>query len=350
MALTLQQIADLTQARSTGDGNALLKNVSSFDEAGPGDLTFAGDPRFLARLSETRAEAVLVPLEYTPGPADPSNLLFSANPKLDFFKVVEQLFPSPELGEGIHASAVIGADTVLGKGCRIEANVVVGSRVHLGQGVHVMANAVIGDNCHIGDGSVIKPNVTIMDQTRMGRQVIVHPGAVIGSDGYGFTQDGTTHAKQLHTGRVEIGDHAEIGACTCIDRGTLGVTRIGSGVKIDNQVHIAHNVKIGDNTLVVAQVGIAGSTRIGKGVILAGRAAVTGHITIGDNVIVGPHSGVSASIPPNQIVSGIPHMPHKTWLKVANIISRLPGMRKQLLALERRFSQLESKTNNSEYP
>jgi len=325
-----------------------ITGVSSFEEAGPGDLTFAGDSRFLSRLPDTRAGAVLVPNTYTPKASDPADLLFSPNPKLDFFKVVAHLFPQPSLVAAVHPSAVIGTDTVIGDGSRVEANVVLGDGVVIGSKVHIMANTVIGNQCCIGDHSVIKPNVSIMDLTCMGSNAIVHPGAVIGSDGYGFTQDGAGHAKQAHTGRVEIGDHVEIGACTCIDRGTLGVTRIGSGVKIDNQVHIAHNVKIGDNTLVVAQVGIAGSTQVGKGVILAGRAAVTGHITIGDHAIVGPHAGVTASIPPHDIVSGMPHMPHKTWLKVANIISRLPGMRKQLQALEKRFSQMESKINTSE--
>jgi len=348
MSLTLDQIATMTRARLTGDGAASITGVSSFEEAGPGDLTFAVDPRFLSRLAESRAGAILVPETYTPVATDPENLLYSPNPKLDFFKAVAHLFPQPLLEEAVHPSAVIGENTRVGKGTRIEANVVLGDDVVIGRDVHIMANTVIGNQCRIGDGSVIKPNVTIMDLTRMGKNAIVHPGAVIGSDGYGFTQDGSGHAKQAHTGRVEIGDQVEIGACTCIDRGTLGVTQIGNGVKIDNQVHIAHNVKIGDHTLVVAQVGIAGSTRVGKGVILAGRAAITGHITIGDHAIVGPHAGVSASIPPHDIVSGIPHMPHKTWLKVANIISRLPGMRKQLLALEKRFSLLESKINTSE--
>ena len=348
MPLTLEQTAGLIQARFTGDGNCPITGVSSFDEAGPGDLTFAGDPQFLARISETGAGAVLVPDDFVPEASPAKNLLFSPNPKLDFFKVVASLFPTPPLEQGIHPSVVNGENTQIGEGSRIDAHVVIGQQVSVGCRVHIMANTVIGDHCIIGDDTVIKPNVTIMDKSCLGRSVIVHPGAVIGSDGYGFTQDGVIHAKQIHTGRVEIGDFAEIGAGTTIDRGTLGVTRIGNGVKIDNQVHIAHNVKIGDNTLIVAQVGIAGSTTVGKGVILAGKAGITGHINIGDHVIVGPYAGVSASIPANEIVSGIPHMPHKTWLKVANTISRLPGMRKQLLALERRFSLLESKINHSE--
>jgi UDP-3-O-[3-hydroxymyristoyl] glucosamine N-acyltransferase len=171
---------------------------------------------------------------------------------------------------------------------------------------------------------------------------------VIGSDGYGFAQNAGTHEKLIHTGHVTIGNHVEIGACNTIDRGTLGVTCLGNGVKTDNLVHIAHNVKIGDNTLVVAQVGIAGSTCIGKNVIIAGKAGISGHLTIGDSAIVGPYAGVSKDVPENEIVSGIPHMAHKTWLKVANIIPRLPEMRKKIFSFEKRLKNLENKSEEME--
>lgn len=341
--ISLADIAALTSARLAGTPDLIISGVSAFDDAGPKDLTFAGDAKFLAKLAGTEAGAVLVPETYEETPPGHLNLLYSSNPKLDFFKVVEHLFPTPELTEHIDASAVIGKDARIGNGTCIGPNAVIGDHAVIGKHVHIMANAVIGNHCRIGDGTIIKPNATIMDRSVLGRGVLIHPGAVIGSDGYGFTQDGSIHAKQVHTGFVEIGDHAEVGACTTIDRGTLGVTRIGAGVKIDNQVHIAHNVKIGDNSLVVAQVGIAGSTTIGKGVILAGKVGVSGHLTIGNNVIVGPYAGVSASIPDNEVVSGIPHMPHKIWLKVASTISRLPGMRSKIMRIEKRLRRLEEK-------
>ncbi len=206
-----------------------------------------------------------------------------------------------------------------------------------------MPGVYIGEDVRIGDNTLIKPNVTILEKSRIGNNVIIHSGTTIGSDGFGFVQNNEIHEKIIHTGYVQIGNRVEIGACNTIDRGTLGTTRIGNGVKTDNLVHIAHNVKVGENTLIVGQAGIAGSTTIGKNVIIAGRAAISGHITIGDGAIVGPYAGVHSSVAENQIVSGIPHMPHKQWRKVVSIISRLPEMRKSIFSFEKRIKSLEKK-------
>ncbi|MCW8801482.1 MAG: UDP-3-O-(3-hydroxymyristoyl)glucosamine N-acyltransferase, partial [Desulfobacter sp.] len=259
--LTADQIAAMVNARIHGDPGTTISGVSSFDDAGPKDLTFAVDQSFFSRLDETKAGIIIVPNE---APAVSGiTLLHSDNPKLAFFKVVEHLMPAAPLKEFIHPSAVIADDCIIGEGTRIEAHVSIGHGSIIGSHVHIMANTVIGKQCRINDSCRISPNVTLADKTQIGRQSIVHPNCVIGSDGFGFVQDGHAHAKLVHTGFVHIGDCCEIGACNTIDRGTLGITRIGNGVKTDNQVHIAHNVKIGDNTLVVAQVGIAGSTTIG---------------------------------------------------------------------------------------
>jgi UDP-3-O-[3-hydroxymyristoyl] glucosamine N-acyltransferase len=272
------------------------------------------------------------------------------NPRRAFFELVPQFHPAPAPVSGISPLAVIGKNCVMGKDVTIASHVVIEEDVVIGNHVRIMPHVFIGKACVIKDHAVIKPNVTLMDGTCLGNHVVIHSGSVIGSDGYGFVQDGGSHFKLSHTGHVIIGDRVEIGACNTIDRGTLGVTRIGNGVKTDNQVHIAHNVSIGDDTLVVAQVGIAGSTTVGKNVILAGKAGISGHLNIGDNVIVGPYAGVSASVPDNQVVSGIPHMPHKTWLKVVNILGRLPGMRKTLLALEKRLESIERIIQKPEQP
>jgi UDP-3-O-[3-hydroxymyristoyl] glucosamine N-acyltransferase len=173
--------------------------------------------------------------------------------------------------------------------------------------------------------------LTILDGTKIGNDFVIHSGSVIGSDGYGFAQQGDLHKKLHHTGIVEIGNDVEIGACSTIDRGTLGNTVIGNGVKIDNQVHLAHNVKIDDNSLIVAQVGIAGSTKIGKNVIVAGKAGISGHLKINDNAIIGPYSGVHSNVGEGEILSGIPQMPHTLWKKVVSILPRLPQLRKKLL-------------------
>jgi len=309
-------------------------------------LTFACDPIYLSRIHLCRAGAVLVPDSFCPEPNLSLNciLLKAANPKLSFFKILELFHPGKPVVPHIHPGAIFGSNSMPGKGARVEANVVIDDNVVIGSHVHIMANVYIADGCIIGDHTVIKPNVTLMEESVIGHHGIIHPGSVIGSDGFGFAQNAGTHEKLIHTGHVSMGNHVEIGACNTIDRGTLGVTRLGNGVKTDNLVHIAHNVKIGDNTLVVAQVGIAGSTRIGKNVIIAGKAGISGHLTLGDSVIVGPSAGVTKNVPANQIVSGIPHMAHKTWLKVVNIIPRLPEIRKKLFSFEKRLKNLEDKS------
>ncbi|MCG8552122.1 MAG: UDP-3-O-(3-hydroxymyristoyl)glucosamine N-acyltransferase [Desulfobacterales bacterium] len=338
--LTAEQIAAMVNARIHGDPGTIISGVSSFDDAGPNELTFAVDHSFFSRIDETKAGIILVPND---APAVSGiTLLYSDNPKLAFFKVVEHLMPEEPLEEFIHPSAVIADDCIIGRGTRIDAHVSIGSGCTIGSHVHIMANTVIGKQCRINDSCRISSNVTLVDKTRIGKASIIHPNCVIGSDGFGFVQDGYAHAKLVHTGYVHIGDCCEIGAGNTIDRGTLGITRIGNGVKTDNQVHIAHNVKIGNNTLVVAQVGIAGSTTIGRNVIIAGKAGISGHLKIGDGAIVGPYAGVSADVSPGDIVSGIPHISHKIWLKVSRIIPRLPSLRTRLLSFEKRLKKLES--------
>jgi UDP-3-O-[3-hydroxymyristoyl] glucosamine N-acyltransferase len=196
----------------------------------------------------------------------------------------------------------------------------------------------------MGDGVVIYPNVTIQARCVVGNRVIIHAGTVIGSDGFGFVPDGKCYHKIPHTGIVQIDDDVEIGANNTIDRGTFGKTHIGRGVKTDNLVHIAHNVRVGENTVLVAQVGIAGSVTIGKNATLAGQVGVAGHLTIGDGAIIGPQTGVGKPVPNGQIVSsGIPEMPHRMWLRVQRMIPKLPELGKRLAGLEKKFKRLEEK-------
>jgi len=324
--------------------------VSSFEDATENDITFAVEPRFTNHLDQTSAAAVIVPDHIPPGSVSCADktIVCCENPKIAFFKLVETFYPPGKITPGINPGVHMGQDLQVGENPVFEAHVFIGDHVRIGNNVRLMPGVYVGDRAVIGDDTVIRPNVTIMERTCIGKRVLIHSGTVIGSDGFGFARNASGHQKLIHTGYVCIGDDSEIGACNTIDRGTLGVTEIGCGVKTDNQVHIAHNVKIGDHSLLVAQVGIAGSTRIGKNVILAGKAGVTGHITIGDNTIVGPYSGVTADVPENQIVSGIPHMPHRTWLKMSRILSRLPQLRSTLSSLEKRVNRLEKKNKSTE--
>ena len=202
----------------------------------------------------------------------------------------------------------------------------------------------IGDGVSIGDEVVIHPNVTILNGCRIGNRVTIHPGTVVGSDGYGFVPDSGRYHKIPQLGIVQIDDDVEIGACNTIDRATFGRTWIQRGVKTDNLVHIAHNVIVGEDSLIVAQVGIAGSTKIGHHAIIAGQAGISGHLTIGSHVTVGPMTGVGKSVSDGEVVSsGSPSMPHKTWLRVQRIIPALPEMKKKIAALEKQLTDLEKR-------
>jgi UDP-3-O-[3-hydroxymyristoyl] glucosamine N-acyltransferase len=343
--LSIQQIAGMIDAKIIGDPEKLISGVSSFEDADSGQLSFASDPKFLGRIDQTRAGAVIIPQTQTPVPNLPeeTTCLICDSPKIAFFKIAAHFHPEKQIAPGIHSTAVIDTDVHIGRNPVISSNVFIGERVRIGDHVHLMPNVYIGDDAVIGDNVVLKPNVTIMEKTRIGSHVMIHSGSVIGCDGYGFAQEAEKHEKLAHSGYVQIKDHVEIGANTTIDRGTLGTTVIGNGVKIDNQVHIAHNVKIGDHTLIVAQVGIAGSARIENNVIIAGKAGISGHLTIEAGSIVGPMAGVHSSVGKNQIVSGIPQMPHTRWRKVVSIISRLPEMRKKLFSFEKRLNEIEKK-------
>jgi UDP-3-O-[3-hydroxymyristoyl] glucosamine N-acyltransferase len=216
----------------------------------------------------------------------------------------------------------------------------VGDRVTLHPGVYV------GSDVHLGDDTVLYPNATVLARCIIGKRVIIHSGTVVGSDGFGFAQDGNGHFKIPQVGIVQIDDDVEIGANCTIDRGTMGRTWIQRGVKIDNLVQVAHNVVVGEDSIIIAQVGISGSTKIGKNVILAGQVGVTGHLEIGDSVRVGAQSGIAKSIPAGQTVSGSPAIDHRDWLKNCNILSRLPELRKKIMDLEKGLASLEEKTDS----
>ncbi|MCG8564465.1 MAG: UDP-3-O-(3-hydroxymyristoyl)glucosamine N-acyltransferase [Desulfobacterales bacterium] len=350
MEMKIKEIADFIDGEIQGDENRVITGVSSLEDAGSTEIAFAGDKKYLDQIQGSNAGAVIIlsEVEEELTRSCTSVILRVENPRLSFFRLVARFHPAEEVTPGIADSAQLGEGARLGKNVVLEANVVLGKNVTLGDNCRIMANSYIGDDAILGDNVTLKPNVTLMERTRLGNDVLIHSGTVIGSDGFGFTPAGGGHEKLPHTGHVEIGNNVEIGACNTIDRGTLGTTTLGNGVKTDNQVHIAHNVKVGDNTLIVAQVGIAGSAVIGKNVIIAGKSGISGHLTVGDGTIVGPWSGVSSDVEPGQIVSGVPHMPHKNWLKAANIIPRLPGMRKTLLSLERRVKAMEGNKEKSE--
>lgn len=339
MDKTLAELARVVGGTVAGDEMRRISDAAPFEAAGPQAITLARGGKYLNRIEACRAGAVIVPRDFQkPG----VNLLQSDNPYAAFARILALFHPPEALPTGIHPSVVMGADSACGDDAAIGPMSVIGRHVRIGQGARIYPGVVIGDHVTIGDHVRLYPNVTILERCRLGNRVTIHAGSVIGSDGFGFAPDGEIYHKIPHTGIVQIDDDVEIGAANTIDRATFGRTHVMRGVKTDNLVHIAHNVSVGENTVLVAQVGISGSTTIGRHVVLAGQVGVAGHLRIGDHVMAGGQSGIANDVAAGEIVSGSLAMPHKTYLRVQRTLPRLPEMRKQMAALEKRLQRLEA--------
>lgn len=343
MSFQLSEITQWVDGELMGDPECVIDGAGPIDTAGAHQITFADKGPGLKRIALTRAAAVLVPLGYSEAS---KNLIRVRNPRLAFSTVLEKFHPARRPSPGVHPTAVIGDGCSLGHDVFIGPGSVLGDRVRLGDNVILHPLVMIGDDVAIGDDSIVYPHVTILENCTIGRRVIIHAGTVIGSDGYGFVQEGGRHHKIPQIGTVRIDDDVEIGANNTIDRASMGRTWVQTGVKTDNQVHIAHNVVVGEHSLLVAQVGIAGSTTIGHHAILAGQAGISGHITIGNGAVIGPQTGVGHSVADKQIVSGgVAAMPHRTWLRLQPILPVLPDLHKKVKALENKLAQLEKNLN-----
>jgi UDP-3-O-[3-hydroxymyristoyl] glucosamine N-acyltransferase len=337
---TLNEIAMLLGGDVKGDGEVLIESIRGIDEAGKGDLTFVANPKYQKKLDTTTASAILVASGTV---CKGKNLLIVAEPYIALGRLLSLFHPEEEETGGIHPNACIEA------GADVSPEAVVYPGVHVCHGARVEDKAVlypgvfIGQDAVVGEASILHPRVTIYRRCLIGRRVVLHAGVVVGSDGFGFARPGQDNVKIPQVGYVQIDDDVEVGANTTIDRGALGRTWVQRGVKIDNLVQIAHNVVIGEYSIVVAQVGISGSTTLGKGVIIGGQAGLVGHIRIGDHVMIAAGSGVHKDISAGQIVAGTPHLPHREWLKVEACRSKLPALRETLATLQRRIMALEEK-------
>lgn len=326
---SLAELAEITGAELRGDPLWQIARLSVPQAAGLHDLVFLLDPRWLPAIAASAAQAVLLsPQHWGPALASKHALLVSdVRPALA--GLLRLFHAAPAHPPGVHASAVLGEgcqidpSAYIGPGCVLEPGVVIDA------GVVLKAMVYVGAESRIGCDSLIYPQVTLCDQVQLGERVIVHSGSVIGADGYGFYLHDGQHQKIPQIGGVHIEDDVEIGANVTIDRGTVGLTRIGAGTKIDNQVQIGHNVQIGKHCLLVAQVGISGSTVLGDFVTLAGQTGVAGHLQIGDGVVAAGKSGITQNIPAGQKVSGFPAQAHLRELKQQALLRRLPELFKR---------------------
>lgn len=339
----LREIAAHVGGTVVGDADVFVSNMRGIDEAGEGDITFISNPKYRDRLEETRASAILV----SPGiTSHQKNLIVTKDPYSAMAMVLELLYPEENIPAGISGDAFIEMGAEIGEDVAIYPGVYVGRGARIGSGAVLYPGVFVGSDAAVGENSVLYPNVVVYKGCRIGKRVTLHAGVIIGADGFGFANPGADNRKVPQVGIVQIDDDVEVGANTTIDRGTLGKTWIKRGVKIDNLVQIAHNVVIGENSIIVAQVGISGSTKLGASVILGGQAGLVGHITIGDNVMVAAQSGVREDVAPGQIVSGSPNMPHGNWLRTQACLPRLPEMRKTVNSLLKRIERLEEEVKN----
>ena len=341
---TLQQLADLIGGEVSGDAKLVISGIASIEKAREGEITFIAQSKYLPKARETKASAIIA-AETIAGIDKPFILI--DNPYSAYAKIATFFHPHPQPKPGIAENTIVGEETNIGKGASIYPFVFIGKKVTIADGVIIYPHTFIGDETCIDEGTIIYSSVSIRERCRIGKRVIIHAGTVIGSDGFGFAPDGNRYHKIPQIGTVQIDDDVEIGANNTIDRGALGTTWLKRGVKTDNLVHVAHNVVVGEDTLLVAQVGISGSTTIGKHVTLAGQVGVVGHLEIGDNTMVGAKTGVSGSVPADTVVSGYPHMPHRQWLKSSRCFPLLPEMRKTLKSLEERMKQVEELLDKS---
>jgi UDP-3-O-[3-hydroxymyristoyl] glucosamine N-acyltransferase len=337
-AATLKELAKLVGGDVVGDADLEIRRVAAIDDAQEGDITFVANPKYLPKLRETKASAVIVsPNLEAPG----LSLIVCSNPYLAFAKILTFLQVRRPEPKGIMAGAFVHPRALLAEGVTVYPGCVVGENAKVGEETILYPGVVLYENVTIGEKCTLHAGVVVREGCRVGNRVILQPSAVIGSDGFGFAPDGSHYYKIPQVGIVTIEDDVEIGAATCIDRAALGVTRIKRGAKIDNLVQIGHNVVVGEDTILVSQVGIAGSTEIGNHCTLGGQVGVAGHIRIGDNVMIGARGGVTKSVAGNQVLSGVPVMPHKEWLKASVGFAKLPEIRKEISRMKRQIEEFE---------
>lgn len=330
-SLRLADIAAAVGGTVQGDGGVRLSRIAPLDRAGSEDLSFLASPKYAKLLVDSKAGAVLVSPELKDSPGNCANRVVVAKPHEAILALLPKLYRQPTRPfVGVHPTAVVDPSAQIDADVCLEPYVVVGANARIGRGVWIGAHCVIGDGVQIGSDVRLFPQVTLYSGVTLGDRVAIHSGTRVGSDGFGYVFQHGAHQKLPHVGACIIGNDVEIGANCAIDRGSIDDTVIGAGTKLDNLVHIAHNVRIGSLCLITAQVGIAGSARIGNGVVMAGQSGVSGHVTVGDKVTLTAQTGVLTDVPSGEVWGGFPSRPHRESLKGYAAIARLPEFMKRV--------------------
>jgi UDP-3-O-[3-hydroxymyristoyl] glucosamine N-acyltransferase len=336
----VRELAQLVDGRVVGDGEVEIHRARTLDEAGPGDITFIEDEKHARQLLTTRASAVVVCESL---PVNGHSVIQVADPLLAFVDIARRLDgreedrPEPT----IDPDARIDPSAQVGEGASIQAFAKIGPGVVIGRRCRIYSGVVIGQGCRLGDDVTLYPNAVLYDWTRVGNRVTVHANAVLGADGFGYRLREGRHVKVPQLGRVEIEDDVEIGACTTIDRGTFGETRIGAGTKIDNLVQIGHNCKIGRHNVFISQMGIAGSSTTGDYVVVAGQVGIVGHIQIGACAMIGGQAGVTKDVPAGAHMLGSPATPERDQKRILMTLERLPDIRRDLRKIKQHLGMTD---------
>ncbi len=340
MTFTAGQIAEKLGGEVVGDRSIQLTGLAPADRARAGELTFAENAAYFAAAEQSQAAAILVAEPFV---SSGKVLIRVPNARIALARLLPVFFPPEEHPRGIHPSSVIADSAKIDPTAHIGPNCVVGARVRLGARSVLMSGNDVRADCQLGDDVCLFPNVVLYRQTQIGHGVAIHAGTVIGSDGFGYVLDEGRHRKVLQLGNVIIHDDVEIGANAAVDRGTLGPTVIGQGTKIDNLVHIAHNVTIGRHCLIMGQVGFGGSTRLGDYVVVASQSGISDHLKLGNQVMIGAKSGVMRDIEDGGRVLGMPAAPDRQAKRQMIAMQHLPDMLRRVRDLEKQVEQLNAR-------
>jgi len=337
--MELGELARALGCRLQGDGSREITGVAGMEHAGPGHLTFLSNPKYIHKVKQTRASAILV--------AEPVEgmeiaCLISPNPDLDFARAQTYFYQPPRPAPGIHPMASIAATAKVGENCSIGPFAVVGEHVRIGRNAVLHPHVVIYEGAEIGDDFLAHSHAVVREFCKIGHRVILQNGVVIGGDGFGFVKrpDGT-HFKIVQSGRTVLEDDVEVQSLTSVDRARVGETRVKRGAKIDSLVQVGHACVVGEDNIICAQTGLAGSTVLERNVLLAGQVGASGHLTVHEGAIVYAQSGIGGDVAPNTRISGSPAFDAREWLRAATAFQRLPELLKSVRELKKRVEELD---------
>jgi UDP-3-O-[3-hydroxymyristoyl] glucosamine N-acyltransferase len=339
---SLFDIARLLDVPLQNDRAVSITGMATLEEAEPGDLSLVGSDAYVSKLASTRAAAVIVQKRMKLPPTWERPALRVDDVDLATIKVLQLFAPLvPRPPAGVDAMARVAPTATLGDVVAVGPFVYIGNRARIGNRTVIHAGVFVGEDVVIGDDCELFPHVTVRERVTIGSRVIIHANSVLGTDGFGYRWDGIRHQKVPQIGAIVIEDDVEIGSCVCIDRAKFSVTRIGRGTKIDNLVQIGHNAQTGPHCIIVGQAGMAGSAKLGAGVVIGGQTAIRDHVTLGDGAVAAACSGVAEDVPPKQIVSGTPALPHRQSFREQAALRHLPELRNQVRKLQEELELLK---------